>query len=621
MQALPRHSIHSALLLSAVVLFGMFLYWPVLVGEYVWDDLLLFVHNADLRVGDVTWEKLSRPILEGTTYFRPLVLLSFMAEFRYWGATSTGSHAVNLGLYLCNVGLVFLLARRLFERLRLSGAGGRAALAALIYSVHPSLTESTAWISGRFDLLVTTFVLCALLSELNLTHTLTRALALSAFFLLALGSKEAAVTLPLLLLLQRLLYDRPDQEGFGRGLVRVLRQESIAVLLMGAVFVGYLAIRLSAMGALVHEAEVSAAQTLPGHVMLVLNTTAFYARELLLPFTYVSPLHPYLAEDLFSPAGFAMAAFGMIAILGSLALAWKRKPTGLLVLAVLVALLPVLSLIPLTIGKSIGHDRFLTLPLVFFSLAVAQAKVLDLTWFRAHAQRLVAGLVIGGWVVLAVATVHANIPLWTTELSLWLSTYQKYPNSAEARSHLLETAMTAQRYDLVEPIFEKLVQDGPLEARDQLMYARYLIGKGEAQESKNYLLGVLSITPLYHSMPGSEGREKVKKASMSIALSYAYFLLAQLQFAERSYESALDTINIALWYEPGLPTIILSKSNILFMLDAGPESAAVFEDALRLSLASDGQTLRMQRAKFEAAVCKQERQHRVCSTRKASSPG
>jgi len=70
-------------LLSCVLLIGLglFLYSSILSFEYVWDDTLLFVDKVSLLNEPLSWELVSQPVLFGTSYFRPLVFLSWYAEF------------------------------------------------------------------------------------------------------------------------------------------------------------------------------------------------------------------------------------------------------------------------------------------------------------------------------------------------------------------------------------------------------------------------------------------------------------------------------------------------------------------------------------------------------------
>src|SRR4030095_12362771 len=87
-------------------------------------------------------------------------------------------HATSLGLHAVNAALVCVVARRLLALAwrgapgdrgggagRAAGAG--AAVAALVFALHPLRAETVAWISDRRDLLCATFVLLAVWAYLR----------------------------------------------------------------------------------------------------------------------------------------------------------------------------------------------------------------------------------------------------------------------------------------------------------------------------------------------------------------------------------------------------------------------------------------------------------------------
>lgn len=151
------------------------------------DNFALFVHGAAPRADQLNWAALARPILPDRIYFRPLVLLSFYLQFNLNGVTPVAAHATNLLIYLANALLVYSLAAAHYRLRQLESSMLRAVLAAIAYAAHPALIESTAWISGRFDLLATFFCLTALLVDLRLERSLKRELALGSLFLLGLA--------------------------------------------------------------------------------------------------------------------------------------------------------------------------------------------------------------------------------------------------------------------------------------------------------------------------------------------------------------------------------------------------------------------------------------------------
>ena len=176
-----------------IVLITFLFYIPALRGGFIWNDeeegsltknIVLEEHGL-YRVWFTT---------ESVNYW-PITWTSFWIEHRLWGLNPTGYHVVNV---LIHAGAAVLLWR-ILRRLGIPGAW----LAALVFAVHPVNVESVAWITQRKNTLSLLFFLVAILCYLRFEDDRRRAwyaFALVAF-LLALLSKGAVATLPVVLLL------------------------------------------------------------------------------------------------------------------------------------------------------------------------------------------------------------------------------------------------------------------------------------------------------------------------------------------------------------------------------------------------------------------------------------
>src|SRR5262249_36583935 len=80
----------------------------------------------------------------------------------------------------------------------------RALAAGVFYGIHPCMVEPVAFVSARFDLLMTTFLLLGLCAGQHIDAWKARATAVAGFFFLATLTKEMAVAFPLVLALSQL---------------------------------------------------------------------------------------------------------------------------------------------------------------------------------------------------------------------------------------------------------------------------------------------------------------------------------------------------------------------------------------------------------------------------------
>jgi tetratricopeptide (TPR) repeat protein len=179
------------LVVPALLLATLAAYLPAWRGGMVWDD-----ESHVTAVGLRSVEGLRRIWLElgVTAQYYPLVHSAFWVQHRLWGDATLGYHLVNVLLHVLSSGLFLLILRRL----DVPGA----ALAALVFALHPVHVESVAWITELKNTLSGAFFLASALAYLRFDRERAgRAYAASAaLFVLALLSKSVTATLPGVLL-------------------------------------------------------------------------------------------------------------------------------------------------------------------------------------------------------------------------------------------------------------------------------------------------------------------------------------------------------------------------------------------------------------------------------------
>lgn len=173
-------------------------------NTFVYDDVFTITDNYFIR----DWRNFTAFFNEdyfkysGEATYRPVVTLSYFIDYSLWHLNPTGFHLTNILLHAVNAALVYLLVSNI------SGSHTAAFFTTILFALHPVLTEAVNGISYREDLLTTTFFLSSLLLFIQATirnpqSKIRNSLyPLSLFsYLLALCSKEAAITLPLVVFL------------------------------------------------------------------------------------------------------------------------------------------------------------------------------------------------------------------------------------------------------------------------------------------------------------------------------------------------------------------------------------------------------------------------------------
>src|SRR5271157_6276134 len=90
-------------------------------------------------------------------FYRPVLLADFILESQLFGSNPKGFHLTNLLLHICCVLLLYLFLRKI------EIPDTNALILALIFAVHPVLSQAVAWIPGRNDMLLVLFFFAAAL--------------------------------------------------------------------------------------------------------------------------------------------------------------------------------------------------------------------------------------------------------------------------------------------------------------------------------------------------------------------------------------------------------------------------------------------------------------------------
>src|SRR6185295_19927397 len=133
---------------------------PALAGEFLtWDDDINLVSNPFYRglgLSQIRWAFSN--VRMG--HYIPVTWLGLSANYAAGGMNPWGYHLVNVILHAANAVAFYFVARRLLAAARDGGRQDRraepalawgAAVAALVFALHPLRAESVAWITERRD--------------------------------------------------------------------------------------------------------------------------------------------------------------------------------------------------------------------------------------------------------------------------------------------------------------------------------------------------------------------------------------------------------------------------------------------------------------------------------------
>ena len=523
-----------------IVLLIFCAYAPSLANSFIWDDLLVVVHCDFIKSLQnlplvFTQQYLTDPATmtdmakggygSGEISYRPVVTISYFIDYFFWKLNPFGYHLTNLILHALNGIIFYFLARFILK------SSPWALAASLIFALHPAQSEAVNNISFREDLLVFLFYLASFICFIELKkkdgrNRLFLILVSQIFFMLALFSKEMAVTLPIVIVFYDYCFE--SKENFWQR----FRNIYAAYFITAAFYLWVWKFLMpSAMEPFTFEG-----QSAYSNFLTMAKVFGLYVYWLFFP-AHIHPTVPDWSLAEFSIFSFEVAA-SILLILLSLYYSGKAKKSSAVICFAagwfFIALLPVANIIPI---QNIIASRYLYIPSAGFSLflAVYLMKTEQVSFKRIRkeftqkaARFAIAGLLlIYGLSSFAKSFVWKNGDTFFTELALY------YPHKdwifwglgkSFSQRGLLDEAVTAHRiasrlnpkdernYDALGQIYlERGLLDQAIDAfrrtvqlnpHNQAAYMNLCAGLGERrewQESIDCFYNLLA----YH--PGSAG--------------------------------------------------------------------------------------------------------------------
>jgi tetratricopeptide (TPR) repeat protein len=410
-----------------------------LANGFVYDDESVIVENPHYRGFDaenIAW--MFTTFRMG--HYQPLTWLSLALDHAVWGMDPRGYHLTNVILHALNALLVFLLALKILglhapSKAPPASAPGLprlivAALAALLFAVHPLRVESVAWVTERRDVLSSLWLLVTLHLYLRAVASRNRyvlwfVLAVLAF-ILSLLSRAMGVTLPAILLLLDAWPLRrigPAAGGWFSAAARRACLEKIPLFLLAGGFAVLAPLAQGSAGAAVPLSE----HGILARIAQACYGLVFYVYKTIVP-TNLAPLYEMQFPLNIAAPQYVLAILLVVLVAAGLLALGRRMPAVTLTILIHAVLLaPVLGFFQS--GRQEVADRYSYLPAIAWSILLAAG--LD-RWWRSESGRRFApvaagalALAVGG---VALLTVQQD-RVWQSELTLWSHAAEAAPGA------------------------------------------------------------------------------------------------------------------------------------------------------------------------------------------------
>jgi tetratricopeptide (TPR) repeat protein len=566
--SLRIYSLHIFLLLFLVLL----PYTTTIHHSWHLDDYPNILHNSALHIQDLHPTTLiktfhAHPSSPGR-FFRPVANFSFALNWFFGQSSTVGYHLVNIVLHLTTTFLlyvccIFLLQGPGLKKHPRSHHASIALIAAALWALAPIHTQAVTYIVQRMAQLAALFtaatILFYLMARLT-TNTLKRIffyLGALCFALLAFGSKENAILLPLSILLIEFIFISPEQT-----LIKRIQENTKKSLGLFIIFL---------MG---------------GGCILWYYGSGFFNYEnrnfTLLERILTEPriLILYLSQ-LFFPSASRLSIEHDIFISSTLLSPWYTLPaiitcTGLIFFSILrIRKNPLLSFAILFFFLNhLVESTFLPLELLFehrnylpslflflpFSVIIVNA-------LNSNVSQVKKGAIFFGccgFLVFAGTSSIARNSVWANEQSLWKDAVAKAPASSRAKLNLAQTFVAKQQYNKAISLYDQAEQLPSANKNKIIPISFNLKGGiaynlGEKEKALHYFMQALALQKDY-----TEVRYKVLE------------LLIELKQNEKAL------ILAAKWYKQTQePQLLLIQATLLLRLNRPQRSLNTFLIARR----------------------------------------
>jgi tetratricopeptide (TPR) repeat protein len=501
-ELLAKYLRRPSVLLPLLGLVTFVVYSGSLSFDFVWDDWPQIVNSPIIR----TWSNLPRAfgsdlwyhVARHQVYYRPLFVAWSMLNYTLFGLRPWGWH---LGAVLLHVGAVvavFWLVRRMGVEY------WTAALAALIFALHPVHIEPVTWISAASDTMVTMFAALAFAAFLNgrdaernpepnpdkrkRTAWWMASLALLACALL---TKEMAVMFSVLVAIYAWLHPTQQKASLGQRVLGAMMEAAPYAL----VTLAYVLLRKHALLHATGQFDpthgmIDVARTLP----LVLS---IYLRQLLVPIGITGLYYtPYVTSAILTHVVAPVVALGS-ALVGLWY--WNRREGNSTVafagLWLLVGLAPALYLRNFGNGDFV-RDRYMYLPSIGFAILAAMAlrRLPSIKGWSAQAVQGCAVLVLCGSYVCASI---AQQVYWGNDLLVLVRGQSLYPGNPYAVAGLAKEYSQRGAHDRAIELAESVARDHPEYGYASLALAETYIQAGRFDAGRVMLQKALLTSPDY----------------------------------------------------------------------------------------------------------------------------
>jgi tetratricopeptide (TPR) repeat protein len=426
---IPNWFNNNIVMLPVLAIVTFVLYTNTLHSPFVFDDLHNIIANKPIRITEISITTLSDAAQKSLVKNRPVANISLALNYYFHQYDVTGYHLVNIFIHVINGILLFFLVQ--FTLLFASGSVPQeskrliAFSVALLWLVHPLQTQSVTYIIQRMNSMATMFYLSSFICYIRARLTTKKTIRLLfvcgsiAAGILAIGSKENAVMLPVFILLYEWYFFQDLR-------LHLRKHHYFALAILTLFLLGAIFFYLGPNPLKIVAGYGGRDFTVQERLLTQLRVVVFYISLITLPFPSRLTLeHDFaLSHSFFSPMTTLLSLFALVGmILTAVLMAKRYRIVSFCLLWFLGNLLIESSIIPLEI--IFEHRTYLPSMMLILLIVLTVHSLIANNRFKTLLF-VVAVILLSSWT-------YSRNSIWKDELSLAADIAQKAPYKSRAQ--------------------------------------------------------------------------------------------------------------------------------------------------------------------------------------------
>ncbi len=538
---------HHLLFILTISLFCVIIYSNTLSSPFILDDFHNIVDNYYLRIDSLDFQQLINAAFKSASKNRPVANISFALNYYLGKYDALGYHIVNITIHLINGILVYFLSLIMFKQIN-DNVNQRtikfnsisiplmSLFAALIFVTHPIQTQSVTYIVQRMTSMAAMFYLLSLLLYIHarmVFGTRKQWILFSGCFIswmMALGTKEIAASLPLIILLYEWFF-------FQNLRAQWLRQNK-------KFFLGLFAILILVMFIYTGNNPIDKILggysnrdfTLTERILTQMRVVVFYVSLLFYPHPSRLNLHHHVitSSSIIEPiTTLSSMAFLLGLFVLAVYLARRQRLLSFCILWFLLNLAIESSIIPL----EVIFEHRLYLPVFGFSLLVAYL-LFDVVSMRRLWIILISAIVI---LFMSTATYVRNT-VWSDEITLLKDCVKKSPQLARPHNNLGKALAKEGRTEEAIDHYSKALRIKPNHVNALTNLGVALNKQGRTEEAIDHYSKALRIKPDHEGAHYNLANALANQGHISEAIDH-YSKAIQIR---HDYGEAHNNLGVAL---------------------------------------------------------------------------